>query len=631
MPAPGLGPHSVRAVDLRLLSAAAAAWTAALLAPGHQPRTLLAAAGICAAGALIGAGLLIPAVIGRRRDPGTGNAAVGDSGDGGRAGRSPGSGPRGLLPRTRAILGVLAIAGTGAGLVLTSAGLQARDPVALALGQAARASTDGEPRADAESSVDGAATGAGQTPAPAAEMSPAGATVRLVARIEEDPREVEGRFGSRWAVSAAVLAVQRGPGGETAAGSAPVTLWFGTDPTARLAETGAAPILLAGVVSPGRGGDPQISVAAVIGPAAPDHAGSGGASSGSAERPGARPGVLERARERTEARAQDLLAPDTAALVLGMAYGDDESLSEPTAEDMKTAGLTHLTAVSGSNVAIVLLLGVHAVRWTRCPRALTLLAGIAATGAYLLLVGPDPSILRATVMGVLGGISVAAGRGGSSGSALWVSIVVLLTVDPSLGADAGFVLSVAATAGIILQGPAVCRLLCGVAWRWLAEALAISIVASLWCLPYLVHLSGFWGPWTVPANVLAAPAVPLGTVCGLLAVCCSGVGPLADPLLLGAGVCARWIEAVAHGIGQAPAARVPTGDGPGAVVVAGLLAGLAAVALQLADPARRATMKELPDSLRASLAAEEEGPPCPRAAAAPRPTRPPGAAWNRPP
>lgn len=286
---------------------------------------------------------------------------------------------------------------------------------------------------------------------------------------------------------------------------------------------------------------------------------------------------------------------------------------------------------SGANVAIVLLLGVHAVRWTRCPRMLTLLAGIAAAGAYLLLVGPDPSILRATVMGVLGGISVAAGRGGSSGSALWVGIVVLLTVDPSLGADAGFVLSVAATAGIILQGPAVCRLLCGVAWRWLAEALAISIVASLWCLPYLVHLSGFWGPWTVPANVLAAPAVPLGTVCGLLAVCCSGVGPLADPLLLGAGVCARWIEAVAHGIGQAPAARVPTGDGPGAVVVAGLLAGLAAVALQLADPARRATMKELPDSLRASLAAEEEGPPCPRAAAAPRPTRPPGAAWNRPP
>lgn len=625
MPAPGLGTQPVRAVDLRLLSAAAAAWTAALLAPGHQPRALLAAAGICAAGALVGAGLLIPAAIGRRRGPRTRGAVPEDPGDGGRAGRSPRSGPRGLLPRARAVLGALVIAAVGAGLVLTSAGLQARDPVALALAEAARASTD------AESSVDGAATGAGQTPASSAETNPAETAVRLVARVAEDPREVEGRFGSRWAVPTTVLAVQRGPTGETAAGSAAVTLWFGADPTARLAEAGTAPVLLAGVVSAGRGGEPQISVAAVIGPADPDHAGSGGASSGSADRTGARPGILERARERTEARARDLLAPDTAALVLGMAYGDDESLSEPTAEDMKTAGLTHLTAVSGSNVAIVLLLGVHAVRWTRCPRAVTLLAGIAAAGAYLLLVGPDPSILRATVMGVLGGISVAAGRGGSSGAALWVSTVVLLTVDPSLGADAGFVLSVAATAGIILQGPAVCRLLCGVAWRWLAEALAISIVASLWCAPYLVHLSGFWGPWTVPANVLAAPAVPLGTVCGLLAVCSSGVGPLADPLLLGAGVCARWIEAVAHGIGQAPAARVPTGDGSGAVVLAGLFAGLAAVALQLADPARRATMKELPDSLRASLAAEEEGPPCPRAAAAPRPSRPPGAAWNRPP
>lgn len=427
-------------------------------------------------------------------------------------------------------------------------------------------------------------------------------TARMLVLPQDDPREVASVHGSRWALSARIGRVQTGQ--ETVAGSVPCTLWFSEDPTDRIPSDGAG-LVVAGTVRDPLSDRCAVSVAAVLGPVPRDGPGSdpsggapGGEGAGQEDRD---PGLLEGLTELTRERAERLLPQDPAALVLGMAYGDDSGLSPRASDDLKTAGLTHLTAVSGSNVAIVFLLGVHALRWTRCPRVLSIGSGLVAVGAYLALVGPDPSVLRATVMGVLGGLAMATGSGGAASAALWTSMVLLLAVDPALGTDAGFVLSVLATAGILLQGGAACRLACLVLWRWLAEAVSVTVVASLWCLPYLVHLSGFWGPYTVLTNVAVAPVVPVGTVCGLLAVCLARTGAPADLLVQAAGWPARWIDAVGRWSASWPGARLETGDGIGTVLGCIVLVLAAAVVVFLADPARRAGVRELPDNLAASL------------------------------
>lgn len=314
-----------------------------------------------------------------------------------------------------------------------------------------------------------------------------------------------------------------------------------------------------------------------------------------------RPGVLERARASTADRAQDASDADRAALVTGMAYGDDSGLSEQAREAMKTSGLTHLTAVSGSNVALVFLLGRHLVLWLRGPRILPTAIGLAAVGAYVLLVGPEPSVLRAAVMGTLGALAVAGGRGGARGAPLWAAVVLLTLGDPRLSVQPGFLLSVLATIGIVVSGPAATRCLQALLPGLLAEALALTLVASLWCTPCLLLLSGFWGPWGVLANLVVAPVVPWCTVTGILAVACCWCPLVADALVRASGLGAWWVQSVGEWAAGLPGARLEPAQPWAAAAGSCLLCGIVAVVLARCDPGRRSMMDCGAEHLRSSL------------------------------
>ncbi|WP_017178369.1 ComEC/Rec2 family competence protein [Actinomyces timonensis] len=254
------------------------------------------------------------------------------------------------------------------------------------------------------------------------------------------------------------------------------------------------------------------------------------------------------------------------ALVPGLALGDDHALPADLRQDMRTVSMTHLTAVSGQHVVIVLGLvltglGVLPRRW----RALA--GGIVLVGLVLLM-RPSGSVLRAATMGAVLLVGVAAGRRSASLPALCAGMVVLLLVDPWQSRDYGFALSVAATSGILLgSGPimaAVSRRLP----RWAAALIAVPVAAQLACAPLLILLQPQVGLWAVPANMMAAPPVPLATVSGLLAALMAPVwGRAAAWLALPALASCAWLAGVARFFAGLPGATIPWPGGIGGALL----------------------------------------------------------------
>ena len=306
--------------------------------------------------------------------------------------------------------------------------------------------------------------------------------------------------------------------------------------------------------------------------------------------PAAEPGPRERIRGRF-VLASAGLGPDAAGLLPGMTFGERSGLGPDLDQDMRDTGLTHLTAVSGANCALVTVLAGHAALSFGAGRRTCLVVGLGALAAFVVLVGPDPSVLRAATMGGLAALSLLTGRSAVSLTALAGAVVVLVVARPALAAEYGFVLSVLATAGIVVTGGPLTRSLGARMPEVLAVALAVPMVAQLWCAPVLVLLQPAVPVYSLPANVLAAPLVPLVTVCGLAGLILLslpvevGAAAAAVPLTVGA-VGARLVAGIARRLAGAPGALAPWPDGlPGVALMAVLSA--AAVAAVHAAHARR--------------------------------------------
>ncbi|WP_186764245.1 ComEC/Rec2 family competence protein [Arthrobacter yangruifuii] len=262
-------------------------------------------------------------------------------------------------------------------------------------------------------------------------------------------------------------------------------------------------------------------------------------------------------------------------LLPGMVLGDRAGLDPGLGQAMKDTGLTHLTAVSGANCSYLLAFVFLAARALRLPRAPAVLLALAGLAAFVLLVRPDPSVLRAAVMGGLGTLAVLSGRGRLSAALLFLSITVLLCVDPWLCGSYAFILSVCATLGLVVVGPHLVRVLSMRLPRWFAAALAIPVAAQLFCGPVLVLLQPQVPVYSVPANLVAAPVVPAVTVAGMLAVALIGVASvLAVPPLLFAAAGAWWVAGTARFFGALPGALAGWPEGTQGVVL--MAAGAAA-------------------------------------------------------
>src|SRR5699024_6273574 len=252
------------------------------------------------------------------------------------------------------------------------------------------------------------------------------------------------------------------------------------------------------------------------------------------------------------------LPPAGRGLVPGIALGDTRALPAALAEDMRTVGLTHLTAISGAHVALLLAVLMVLLLWA--PRWLRAAAGAVALVGFVALVRPEGSVLRAAVMGGVLLLGLALRRPRSGLPALCVAVIVLLAADPWISRSYGFALSVAATAGLLLLAPSLTARLSEWLPRALAAAIAIPLSAQLACLPVLVLLQPRLPVYGVLANVLAAPVVAPATVLGVLAAL---VGPVAPEAALvcvhAASWCAEWIAVVARAGAALPGASRSAG------------------------------------------------------------------------
>ena len=280
-----------------------------------------------------------------------------------------------------------------------------------------------------------------------------------------------------------------------------------------------------------------------------------------------------------------LWPPGARSLVSGVALGDDHSLPAPLREDMRTVSMTHLTAVSGQHVAIILGLGLEALG--ALPRRWRALLGAVMLTLLVILVRPSGSVLRAATMGAVMLLGVVAGRRAASVPALCAGAIVLLLIDPWQSRDYGFALSVAATAGIVIGSKPVAAHLSRRLPRWLAAAVALPLVAQAACGPILILLQPSVGAWSVPANLLSEPAAVIATISGLLAALIAPAWPAAAAVTAWPALAAcSWMVLVAGLFAHLPGAALPWPEGlTGALALGACEIG---VLLAVSPRARRA-------------------------------------------
>ena len=276
--------------------------------------------------------------------------------------------------------------------------------------------------------------------------------------------------------------------------------------------------------------------------------------------------------------ARSALPADQAAMLPALVLGETGALTADTVDEFRIAGLTHLTAVSGANVTIVC----GAVLLTAVlvgPRVAVGLAALALV-AFVVVVQPSASVLRAAVMGAIALFAVVSKRRRQAIPALSACVLVLLVAAPELAVDVGFALSVSATAGLVVIAPVWARRLVDRGWPTpLAGAVSVAVAAQLVTAPLVAGMSGTFSLVAVLANLLVAVVIPPITVLGTGAAAVSALWPsAAQSLIRFTGPELWWLMRVAGWSSALPGAVVPVPSGlPGVVGVA--VAGIASTLL----------------------------------------------------
>ena len=395
---------------------------------------------------------------------------------------------------------------------------------------------------------------------PVAELAEARAVATLELTVTADPRVIEGRYAAQVLLRGRVTEVA-GRGRVHALGTPVVVLadegWTRVELGSRLRTVGR--------LSPADGDGVAALVSVHGDPELLD-----------------RPGVWWRGAEAVRDSLRESVAdrpPSQRALVPALVDGDDSGLDPELADDFRETGLTHLLAVSGTNLTLVVGFLLVLARWCGVRGRWIYAVGALGIAGFVLLARAEPSVVRAAAMGTVALLAMGTDGRRRGARALGAAVVALLLLDPLLAVSVGFALSVTATAGILLLAPGWRDALAVWLPRWLAEAIAIPASAQLACTPLVAAISGQVSLVAVVANLAAAPAVGpatvLGLVAGLVGVAWPAGGELVGTL---AACCVGWIVTVArHGAGL-PTPAVDWGTGFGALAMLSALAVLVALA-----------------------------------------------------
>ena len=404
-----------------------------------------------------------------------------------------------------------------------------------------------------------------RTVGPVGDLAQQRAMVDVLASVDSEPRVLTGQDRGGRPIVLVSLSVTEVTGRGSRATVATPVLLVG-DP--RWADVRwRAVVRVVGRLSPAEPAERSVAVLRAMGPPQV------------VSEPGLMFGVADHVRERLRAATAGLPA-DARGLVPGLVLGDTSQTPPELTAAMLDTGLTHLSAVSGSNVAIVVAAVVGFTRLVGLRRRGRPVLAVLVLGAFVVLVRPEPSVLRAAAMGLVGlaGMSVDRRRAGLP--ALAAAVVGLLVWDPWLARSPGFALSTLASLGLLLFArPWGAALTARLPRRlaWLGPAVSVPVAAQVFCLPVIVAMQGSLSTVSVAANLLAGPLVAPATVLGVAAALVASVWSTAGAWLAWpAAIPALGISTIARVGAQLPWGSVPW---PSDAVGLALLVAVVAVVL----------------------------------------------------
>ena len=318
-------------------------------------------------------------------------------------------------------------------------------------------------------------------------------------------------------------------------------------------------ITLSGKLAPADLADPEVALLSPRGPPAPVGDRS----------------LVRRAAEHLRAGLRQAVEPlpaDARGLLPALVIGDTSMTPEDLTDDMLVTGMSHLSAVSGSNVAVVLAALVGACRAAGLPRRWRPWVAGAGLAFFVVLARPEPSVIRAATMGAIGLLGMSTDRRGAGTPALCAAVLALLAFDPWLARSYGFVLSTLATLGLLLlvrPWSAAINAHLPRRLHLIGPAVAIPVAAQLVCGPVVVLLQGDVSIVAVAANLVAAPFVAPATVLGVSAALVAVVSATLAGLVAWCGapfaLAIAWTARVSADV---PGGAMPWPDGPpGAVLL----------------------------------------------------------------
>ena len=291
------------------------------------------------------------------------------------------------------------------------------------------------------------------------------------------------------------------------------------------------------------------------------------------------------------------------ALYTGLVIGDDRAQPADLADDFLGAGLTHLLAVSGQNVAFALAMVGPVLRRLRLWPRLLLTLGV--IGLFGVMTRFEPSVLRASAMAALAALVTITGHPTARVRVIALAVVTLLVVDPLLVRSVGFRLSVAAATAIVVLAPPIERVLPGP--RAFREALGVTLAAQLGVAPVLLSTFGPIPVASLPANLLAVPVAGALMVWGLTAGMLAGVvdAPIASLFHVPTRLGLDWLDAVAR-----HSARSSLGElGARHVLALGAGLGLAAAGRRVGPLARQVGLAVAGSAVLVAVVAARAPPP----------------------
>jgi competence protein ComEC len=284
------------------------------------------------------------------------------------------------------------------------------------------------------------------------------------------------------------------------------------------------------------------------------------------------------------------LSGDARELLPGLILGDTRNQSLALSENMKNSGLTHLTAVSGGNIAILLL----AIIWIGQKLKFTIkkqiMTGLFSLFIFALLVRTEPSVVRASLMGAVSVLGLFTGTRRHGITALVITICVALLLDPNLAVSWGFILSVFATAGLLVFTRPFTNSITRIIPR-IPESLAVLIAVALSAQVSTAGLiAGFSGQitlWSIPANLMASPAVPFVTILGYLCLLFSNFfTPIAYVFGYLAAFFASWIGFLARHFASQESSIIRVPQGVTGFLIISLIMALSAVFIFLVSKSK---------------------------------------------